>query len=86
VKVELKMFGAFRAFEPAPHIELELPDDACVADLRLKVREHGERHWPGFKAGLLDATAFASETRVLRDTDALPADGRMAVLPPVSGG
>jgi len=86
VKVELKMFGAFRAFEPAPHIELELPDGACVADLRHALREYGARQWPGFKAGLLDATAFASETRVLRDAEALPADGRMAVLPPVSGG
>jgi molybdopterin synthase sulfur carrier subunit len=34
----------------------------------------------------LHSSALASDSAVLRDHEAVPADGRMAVLPPVSGG
>ena len=40
----------------------------------------------GGTAGLLDYSAFADQQRVLRDHEALPDDGRVAILPPVSGG
>ena len=72
--------------EPAGHIDLELPDGALVADLRVAVDIYGRQHWPTFRPGLLKASAFASETTLLRDRDAIPADGKMALLPPVNGG
>ena len=34
----------------------------------------------------LDYSASADAQRVLRDHEALPDDGRVAILPPVSGG
>lgn len=86
MKVLLNLFGAFRDLQPEAQLQLEVPDGACVADLRRAVAEHAQRHWPDFRPGLLARSAFASEAAVLRDGEALPADGRMAVLPPVSGG
>lgn len=86
MRIELKLFGAYRDFEPAPQIVLEVGEDASVADLRRALLDFGGAHWPGFRPGLLACSAFASDTEVLRDDAALPADGRMAVLPPVSGG
>lgn len=86
MKVELRLFGAFRDYEPASRVALELPDGARIADLRAAVLAYARTHWPTFRPGLLASSAFASEQAVLRDGDAVPADGRVAVLPPVSGG
>ena len=86
MKVQVSLFGAFRGFDPRAQVELDLPDGACVGDLRAALERHGRAHWQGFTPALLQRSAFASETTVLREADALPADGRMAVLPPVSGG
>lgn len=86
MKVEVSLFGAFRDYEPSAQVTLELPDGAQVSDLRAALHEHAQAHWPAFRPGLLQYSAFASETSVLREHEPLPADGRMAVLPPVSGG
>jgi molybdopterin synthase sulfur carrier subunit len=86
MKIEVRLFGAFRDYDPAAVVHLELPDDARVADVRAALDAHGRAHWPGFQPALLQRSALASENTVLRDHEALPANGRMAVLPPVSGG
>ena len=86
MKVEVQLFGAFRDFEPAAKVVLELDPDARVADVRAALAAHAEAHWPQFRPKLLVYSAFASEHAVPREGDGIPADGRMAVLPPVSGG
>ena len=86
MKVEVKLFGAFREFEPEAKLLLELAADAQVADVRRALSAHAGEHWPHFSPTLLAHSAFASEHAVLREGDPIPADGRMAVLPPVSGG
>lgn len=86
MKVRLNLFGAFRSHDPAATLELDVPEDARVADLREALDAHARAHWPGYRPELLKASAFASETTVLRDAEPLPAGVAMAVLPPVSGG
>lgn len=84
--VEVKLFGAFRDCQSQPQLRLTLPDGATIADLRAALDAHGRAHWPAFKPALLARSAFASESCVLRDGEAVPAGVSMAVLPPVSGG
>ncbi|MDR1076013.1 MAG: MoaD/ThiS family protein [Xanthomonadaceae bacterium] len=86
MKVQLRLFGAFRAYDSAALVELDLADGARVNDLRAALAQHGQDRWQGFNPGLLRCSAFADEQSVLHDSDPLPADGRVAVLPPVSGG
>lgn len=86
MRVELALFGAFRQFDPGASVVLEVPDDARVAELRSALAAHAAKHWPGFHPGLLERSAFASEREVLRESEPIPAERRMAVLPPVSGG
>lgn len=86
MKVQVSLFGAFRSFDPGAQVVIDVPDGARVAELRQALEHYGCTHWQGFNPALLRRSAFASETTVLREADALPADGRMAVLPPVSGG
>lgn len=86
MKVVVNLFGAFRDLQPQVQLELDLPEGARVADLREALADYARTNWSGFRPGLLACSAFASESAVLRDSDALPANGPMAVLPPVSGG
>jgi len=84
-QVTLQLFGAFSDLDPAREIRVEV-SGGQVADLRAALRRVLPERWPGFRAGLLDYSAFADSQRVLRDHEPLPADGRVAILPPVSGG
>ncbi|QNN46260.1 MoaD/ThiS family protein [Thermomonas brevis] len=86
MKVEVKLFGAFRDHQPDARVALELAEGATVADLRRALETHAAAHWPAFNPKLLAYSAFASDRAVLREADPIPADGQMAVLPPVSGG
>lgn len=86
MKVEVSLFGAFRDYEPDALVVLDMPAGARVADLRSALSAHGQAHWTGFKEGLLQRSAFASEACVLRDHEPLPAGERIVVLPPVGGG
>ncbi|HET8900143.1 MAG TPA: MoaD/ThiS family protein [Rhodanobacteraceae bacterium] len=86
MKVQVQLFGAFRDYAPAALVELELTEGACVADLRAAMNAYGTAHWPAFRPGLLQRSAFASETAVLREDDPLPTGGTLVILPPVAGG
>lgn len=79
MKGEVSLFGAFRDYEPTTQVTLELPDGARVSDLRSALSSHGRAHWPGFNDGLLQRSAFASESCMLRDAKSLPDDARMVV-------
>jgi len=86
VKVEVSLFGAFRSHDPGARVVLDVPEGARVADLREALDRHARAHWPAYRPELLKASAFASETTVLRDAEPVPGGVAMAVLPPVSGG
>jgi molybdopterin synthase sulfur carrier subunit len=86
MKLQVQLFGPFRDFQAQPLLELELADGANIAAVRAALASHAAVHWPACTPGLLRSTAFASEDALLRDGDALPANGRIAVIPPVNGG
>lgn len=86
IHVEISLYGFLRNFEPSAKLTLELPAGSQVADLRGALAAHGAAYWPNFPVEALRTCAFASERALLREGDLLPADGRVAVLPPVSGG
>jgi molybdopterin synthase sulfur carrier subunit len=82
--IEIQLFGALREAEPGARLALETTA-RTVGELRAELAARAAA-WPGPARALLQRSAFASATSVLRDADALPADGDIALLPPVSGG
>lgn len=84
-QVTVQLFGAFSELDPAREIAVEVAGGQ-VADLRAALKALLPLRWPAFRAALLDYSAFSDQQQVLRDDDALPDDGRVAILPPVSGG
>ncbi len=85
MEIELELFGALRDLEPGDRLRLPVAGGS-VADLRAALAAHAADRWPQTGARLLGSCAFATSTEILRDGQPLPEDGRMAVLPPVSGG
>lgn len=86
MRLTVQLFGRFREFSATPEIVLELPGAVTVADFRAGFDAWARAHWPGYIPDLLKASAVATETTLLRADSRLPADGRLALLPPVSGG
>ena len=86
MKITLQLFGRFREFSAAPEIALDLPGVSTVAEFRAAFDAWAGAHWPGYAPAPLKASAIATESTLLRADSPLPADGRLALLPPVSGG
>lgn len=87
MKLDVRLFGAFRDLDPAGVVQLDVADDATVAIVREAFAAHGRRAWgERFQPGLLAVSAFASESEVLHNRTPVAGLGELAVLPPVSGG
>jgi molybdopterin converting factor small subunit len=86
MKVHITLFGALRDADANGFIELEAPASCTIGALRELLREHLRDHAPHVSAGLVQRSAFASEDEILHNHRTLPESGRLAVLPPVSGG
>ncbi|HEY4581605.1 MAG TPA: MoaD/ThiS family protein [Lysobacter sp.] len=82
--IEIQLFGALREAEPSSRLAIESAATR-VGELREELAA-AVSFWPAPARALLPRSAFASATTVLRDADPLPEDGRLALLPPVSGG
>jgi molybdopterin converting factor small subunit len=82
-EVTIRLFGAFRQSELGDRLNVRIPEDADVAELRRATDDH-LRQWPDAQA-LLASSAFASESAVLADDEPVP-DGELSILPPVCGG
>ena len=86
MKITMQLFGRFREFSAAPRSPWTCPASSTVAEFRAAFDAWAGAHWPGYAPGLLKASAIATESTLLRADSPLPADGRLALLPPVSGG
>ncbi len=86
MRVSIRLFGAFRPFQAHDVLELDCPDDATVEDVRAAFDAHASAHWNGYNSRLLRLSALATEDALLPAGSRVPADGRLAVIPPVSGG
>jgi molybdopterin synthase sulfur carrier subunit len=86
MQVNLQLFGVYRRFQDIPAIELTCADDATIADVKEALGAYAAAHWDGWHERILRSTVLASEEAVLRNDDPVPANGRLAILPPVSGG
>jgi len=83
-RIRIRMFGGFRQFRSESELAVELQAAPTVADLRAQVARAFRDDDNALS--LLKASAFATDTRVLDDDEAVPLDADLALLPPVCGG
>lgn len=84
--ITLQLFGRFRDFSATPEIHLELPGITTAHDFRVAFDVWAQNNWPAYSSSLLKASALATDDTLLHANCPLPENGRLAVLPPVSGG
>lgn len=86
MKVHIQLFGALREAAPGDRLELEVADDATIGMLREALQHHLSAAGSAISPNLVQRSAFASDEEILHNGRRVPADGVLAVLPPVSGG
>ena len=81
MKTKLKLFAKARDLVGAAELELDLPESATVADLRIALGEHSPALRP-----LLASLLVAVGTDYASPTTRIGGRQDLAVFPPVSGG
>lgn len=86
MQVSIRLFGAFRELHDREQVDVTVPDGGTLDDVRDALCAYADAHWPAFAPGLLQRSAFASDEAFLHRHSPIPSDGRLALVPPVSGG
>jgi sulfur-carrier protein len=90
VRVDVRLFGAFRKYSTTALVSLDVPRGTRVAVLRELVGAALRRDCPAFhEQELLEASAVADDERILPDEQPIGVGVdrvSLAVLPPVCGG
>jgi molybdopterin converting factor small subunit len=81
MKVTVQLFARAKDLAGAGAVAMDLPDGATVAHLRRRLAEC----FPPL-ARLLEHSAFAVNDDFADDSQPIPPDAVVALLPPVSGG
>ncbi len=87
INVEVSLYGAFRQMTADDTLILNMPTGVSLGEVRVALREEIARRYPGFsQLKLLDSSALADETTILRNQEVLSRDTKLAIIPPISGG
>jgi molybdopterin converting factor subunit 1 len=81
VKLRVKLFAVARQRAGSDWVEIELPDETTVRQLRGALADQ----YPPL-AELLPHVRFAVNNDYAADTQPIPAAAEVAIIPPVSGG
>ena len=80
-RVRVRLFAAHREAAGRPTVEVEVPEGACVGDLRRRLAAQlPSVALDGFPALVAVNGEFADDSRIVKRGDSL------AIFPPVSGG
>lgn len=86
MNLHITLYGALREADPSGALDLVAPDGCNVGQLREQLVAFLAEHAPEVSAGVVRRSAFATADTILHDYEPVPADGELAILPPVSGG
>jgi molybdopterin converting factor subunit 1 len=81
MNVRVRLFAAVRQIAGQASVEVDLPEEATIAQLRARLA----REFPA-TAALLAQALFAIDVQYARDSDKIRPGAEVACIPPVSGG
>lgn len=81
MNVEVQLFAVARQLAGVDTVQLELPDEATIADLRRRLADRCP-----LLAEIIPHAKFAVDDEYADDQTRLETDSRVACIPPVSGG
>lgn len=87
IQIKIRLFGAFRNYGNGESIELEVPRNSSVEDVKDFFSKKLHSLHPDFhNTGLILDSVLASEDEVLDARSRLVSSCSLAILPPVCGG
>lgn len=81
MRIELRLFAIAKEHAQSPSIELDLPENPTVADLKQALALAVPSLTP-----LISKIRFAIDSEYATDDASIPAGAHLAAIPPVSGG
>ena len=82
MKINLLFFATLRSLTGLKSLELELPPESRVADLKLEVA----RRFPQVAPALVDTVLVSINREYADNAQIIPEGAEVALFPPVSGG
>lgn len=82
MKISLLFFATLRSLTELKSLELELPSESRVSDLKLLVAER----FPQVEPALVDTVLVSINREYADDEQIIPNGAEVALFPPVSGG
>ena len=82
MKINLLFFATLRSLTELKSLELELPSESRVSDLKLLVAER----FPQVEPALVDTVLVSINREYADDEQIIPDGAEVALFPPVSGG
>ncbi len=87
MRTKIKLFGAFRQYGNGQNIELDLPQNISLTQLRQAFIRRLLEIDPTFhQQELVSISAFADENGILHEENPVSVLGELSILPPVCGG
>ena len=81
MNVRVRLFAGAKQAAGCDLLEVELPQRSTVGHLRRRLASEVPQLY-----GLLQHVMFAIDAEYAGDTEEIPADAEVAIIPPVSGG
>ncbi len=85
-KIRIRLFGSLSEFGEGGSAELIFPQVATVLELKSALGQYFGENSYSKALEILEASAFADDTKVLSSSTSLLGVSSVAVLPPVCGG
>ncbi|HMP80242.1 MAG TPA: molybdopterin converting factor subunit 1 [Pirellulaceae bacterium] len=79
--VRVLLFAAAKEIAGTDHVDVDLPDQATVADLKRALADQ----FPGLRRAMA-ISALAIDRRYTKSNEVLKPEHEVALIPPVSGG
>ena len=84
--IEVEFFGGLRSCVDKNPLSIQVAQGATLGELRKAISHLLAAAGPRFNNELFAASAFATKTTILKDSELVDVHRSIAVLPPVCGG
>ena len=89
MKIKIELFGAARDFSEEDHLELTIPDNITIKEVRNNLMNYIQNKYPDNSnyIEIVKNSAFANDHDVIvQDNYKLSTEKKLCIIPPVGGG
>ena len=86
-RIKIRLFGTFRKWSESGEVELDIPLQATVSDLKSVIEQELKKNpRTSDLSDIVFRSVLADEHRILKDSEGIEDSVTLSILPPVCGG